>query len=146
MILQLNFKSGIPAYLQILEQVKYALASGALRPGDQLPSVRALAEDLRINRNTVAKAYAELEHEGIVKTLQGKGVFCRKGVSPLREETRERILVQAIDAAVVQAHHFQVGRRDFLELVRRRLDDFQERRKGVAAASRTQQRENTDER
>ena len=75
MYFELNFKSGKPAYLQIIEQVKYALATGALRSGDQLPPIRVLAERLRINRNTVAKAYGELQHEGVVEMEQGRGVF-----------------------------------------------------------------------
>lgn len=129
MLVRLNFHSGKPAYLQILEQIKYALASGGLRPGDQLPSIRAMAEDLHINRNTVAKAYSELEHEGIVKTLRGKGVYCREGVSPLRDDAREGILTQAIDAAIVQAHHFQVNGKEFLRRVEQRLDDFEKQRR-----------------
>jgi ribosomal protein L16/L10AE len=73
MKLNLNFRSGIPVYLQIAHQIKAAAASGALRDGDALPSVRVLAEDLRINRNTAAKAYAELESEGVIETRMGKG-------------------------------------------------------------------------
>ncbi|MCA9447989.1 MAG: GntR family transcriptional regulator, partial [Candidatus Omnitrophica bacterium] len=75
MFVELNFKSGKPAYLQIVDQIKGAAASGRLAPGEALPSIRALAEELRINRNTVAKAFGELEHQGIVRTLHGKGVF-----------------------------------------------------------------------
>ena len=60
MQIQINFKSGVPVYLQIVEQVKYAAASGAMRAGDALPGIRPLAERVRVNRNTVAKAYAEL--------------------------------------------------------------------------------------
>ena len=64
MLIQLNFKSGKPVYLQVVDQVKAAAASGALRAGEPLPSIRPLAEQLRVNRNTVAKAYAELEGPG----------------------------------------------------------------------------------
>ena len=64
MLIQLNFKSGKPVYLQVVDQVKSAAASGALRTGEPLPSIRPLAEQLRINRNTVAKAYAELKGRG----------------------------------------------------------------------------------
>ena len=73
MFVQLNFRSGVPVYLQVAQQVKAAAASGALRPGDALPSVRALAEELRINRKTAAKAYAELESEGGLELRQGSG-------------------------------------------------------------------------
>ena len=78
MLFQVNFKSGKPAYLQLVDQVKAAAASGALQPGEALPSIRPLAEELRINRNTVAKAYSELESQGVIETLPGKGSFLRQ--------------------------------------------------------------------
>lgn len=70
-----NPSSGVPIYLQLMEQVKHAIETGALRSGDQLPGIRPLAEELVINSNTVAKAYRELEHEGIVELRQGSGAF-----------------------------------------------------------------------
>ena len=73
MMLQVNFKSGKPVYLQVVDQIKSAAASGALHVGESLPSIRPLAEELRLNRNTVAKAYTELESQGIIETLPGKG-------------------------------------------------------------------------
>jgi GntR family transcriptional regulator len=75
MILNLNPNSGVPVYLQLMEQVKHAVATGALRPGDQLPGLRKLAESLVINPNTVAKAYRELEHEGVIELRHGSGAF-----------------------------------------------------------------------
>ena len=72
MLIQLNFKSGKPVYLQVVDQVKAAAASGALRTGEPLPSIRPLAEQLRINRNTVAKAYTELEGQGVIETIAGR--------------------------------------------------------------------------
>jgi len=128
-LVELNFKSGKPAYLQIVEQVKYAGAMGALREGDQLPSIRALAERLRLNRNTVAKAYAELEHEGVVRTERGRGVFFASGNSPFGPKARREILNDAVDAVVVQAHHFKVSREELLNQVTRRFDEFEKRRK-----------------
>lgn len=130
MLIELNFKSGRPAYRQIVDQVKYAMAQGALRKGEQLPSVRVLAERLRLNRNTVAKAYSELEHEGAVETRQGLGVFCAGGGSPLGREAKEAILAEVIDGAVVQAHHFQVGGEELLRLVKERIEEFHRRRRG----------------
>jgi len=127
MYFELNFKAGKPAYLQIIEQVKYALATGALRPGDQLPPIRVLAENLRINRNTVAKAYTELEHEGVVRMAQGRGVFCRGDGSSLDGAARRRILAQSLDGAIVQAYHLQVDGKDLMELLRERLKAFRER-------------------
>jgi GntR family transcriptional regulator len=67
--------SGVPVYLQLIDQVKHAVDVGALRPGDQLPAIRRVAEDLVINPNTVAKAYRDLEHEGIIELRQGSGAF-----------------------------------------------------------------------
>ncbi|MBI4658949.1 MAG: GntR family transcriptional regulator [Verrucomicrobia bacterium] len=124
MHLQLNFKSGKPAYLQLAEQIKYAAATGVLRPGEALPSIRPLAEDLRINRNTVAKAYAELESEGVIETRQGKGCFVTENNSPLRKAVRQEIVSEAIDYAIVQAHHLQIPPEEFIELVKGRLEHF----------------------
>jgi GntR family transcriptional regulator len=66
---------GVPIYLQLMEQVKHAIETGALRPGDQLPGIRPLAEELVINANTVAKVYRELEHEGVIELRHGAGAF-----------------------------------------------------------------------
>ena len=129
MRIELNFKSGKPAYLQITEQVKFAAASGRLKPGDQLPSIRDLAATLGINRNTAAKAYAELEHEGLVETRPGSGVFLTGSASPFKKKIRDEILAEAVDAAIVQAHHLQVSPEDFVDLVQDRLTKFEQRRK-----------------
>jgi GntR family transcriptional regulator len=126
MLIQLNYKSGLPVYLQVAEQIKSAAASGALRAGEPLPSIRPLAEQLRINRNTVAKAYAELESQGIVVTVAGKGCFLAENNSPYKKQVREKMLAGEIDAAIVQAHHLQVGDAEFLELVRERLKAFEQ--------------------
>ena len=121
---QLNFKSGKPVYLQLVDQVKAAAASGAVREGEPLPSIRPLAEELRINRNTVAKAYAELEHQGVIDSIAGKGCFVRAQRSPLRKEARLDLLTRDIDSAVIQAHHLQVEKPDFLRLTEERFDAF----------------------
>ncbi len=70
-----NPSSGVPIYVQLMEQVKYAIETGAIRPGEQLPAIRKVAEDLVINPNTVAKVYRELEHEGVIELRQGSGAF-----------------------------------------------------------------------
>jgi DNA-binding transcriptional regulator YhcF (GntR family) len=132
MRIQLNFKSGTPVYLQLIEQVKAAAASGALQPGEALPSIRPLAEELRINRNTVAKAYAELESQGVVETIAGKGCFLAGNHSPLKKEVRRKMLAEYIDAAIVQAHHLQVDEADFLGLVQERLKVFAQQNKDNA--------------
>ena len=131
MLFQVDFQAGKPVYLQLADQVRYAAASGKLRPGDPLPSLRPLAEELRINRNTIAKAYAELEGQGIIETIPGKGYFVKQNHSPFTPQVRQHLLQTEIDEAVVMAHHLQVDRDSFMELVRQRLDYF-ERKSGVA--------------
>ena len=129
MMLQVNFKSGKPVYLQVVDQIKSAAASGALQAGEALPSIRPLAEELRVNRNTIAKAYGELESQGIVQTLPGKGCFLKENNSPLKKDVRRRLLIEEIDQAIIQAHHLQVPRTEFLEVVRDRLDVLDEKKR-----------------
>jgi len=118
----INFKSGKPVYLQLADQVRTAAASGALRTGECLPSIRPLAEELRVNRNTVAKAYAELEAQGVIETHPGKGCFLRSAQSPLRKDARRKALAETLTqqigkemmitiptALVVQRDEEQIG-------------------------------------
>jgi GntR family transcriptional regulator len=128
----LNFKSGKPVYLQVVDQVKAAAAAGALRTGEPLPSIRPLAETLRVNRNTVAKAYAELESQGVIETIAGKGCFVRASDSPYKKTVRLELLTQVVDEAVVQAHHLQVARAELVRLVEERFDTFEQARERAA--------------
>jgi GntR family transcriptional regulator len=91
-----------------------------------------LAEELRVNRNTVAKAYGELENQGVIETIPGKGCFLRTSNSPFKKEVRRRLLTGEIDEAVVQAHHLQVSRAEFMRLAEERFDSFEERRARTA--------------
>lgn len=127
MVIQLNYKSGKPVYVQIVDQIKSAAASGALRPGEGLPSIRPLAEELRVNRNTVAKAYAELESQGIIESRHGKGSFLTENHSPLKKDIRKKMLIEEIDEAVVQAHHLQFDREEFLKLANDRFDAMEKK-------------------
>lgn len=129
MILQINFKSGMPIYLQLVDQIKTAAASGALRPGEALPSIRPLAEELRVNRNTVAKAYTELESLGVIETLPGRGCFLNENHSALRKDVRRKLLIEVIDQAIVQAHHLRVPRHEFLELIHERMHVLDDKRR-----------------
>jgi GntR family transcriptional regulator len=129
MIFQIDLQAGKPVYLQLADQVRNAAASGRLRPGDSLPALRPLAEELRINRNTIAKAYAELEGQGIIETIHGKGFFLKKANPHFTPEARERLVLTEIDEAVVAAHHLQVPRDKFLSLVKDRLDYFERKSK-----------------
>ena len=128
MVFELNYKSAKPVYLQVVDQVKAAVASGAARAGDALPSIRPLAEELRVNRNTIAKAYTELENQGVIETLAGRGCFITNQPSPLRTEARLKLLTEEIDDAVIEALHLQVGRAEFLRLAGDRFESFAKRR------------------
>jgi len=132
MRLHINFKSGKPVYLQVVDQIKSMSASGALRPGESLPSIRPLAEDLRLNRNTVAKAYAELESLGVIETVPGKGCFLKTNQSPLRKEVRRKLLIEEIDPLIVQAHHLQVPDEELIELIQDRIEALEEKRRDFA--------------
>jgi GntR family transcriptional regulator len=137
MMLQVNFKSGKPVYLQVVDQIKAAAASGAIKSGEPLPGIRPLAEELRINRNTIAKAYAELENQGVIETLPGKGCFVKSSASPLKKDIRRKLLIEEVDAVIVQAHHLQVPAQEFLDLVRNRLEALEEKRRAAMDATRS---------
>ena len=137
MLFQINFKSGKPVYLQLVDQVKVAAACGAIQAGEPLPSIRPLAEELRVNRNTVAKAYTELETQGVIETVQGKGSVLRPNNSPLRKDVRRKVLAESVDEAVIQAHHLRVSRAEFLRLAEERYDAIEQRRTRAATAGRS---------
>jgi len=101
MLFRPNPSLGVPIYLQLMEQVKHAIETGALRPGDQLPGIRPLAEELVINPNTVAKAYRELEHEGVIELRHGAGAFVSANVPTPKAAERLRA-AQAIVAGAVE--------------------------------------------
>ena len=131
MRLHIDFKSGTPVYLQLVDQIRHAAASGGLRTGEPLPGIRPLAEELRVNRNTVAKAYAELESQGVIENIQGKGCFLKEVGSPLTKTARNDLLIQEIDRAVVAAHHLQISDTDLVALVKKRLDAFERKNKSA---------------
>ncbi|HEY5156621.1 MAG TPA: GntR family transcriptional regulator [Anaerolineales bacterium] len=95
MNLALDFRSGLPIYLQVVERIKERIAGGQLRPGDQLPTVRALALELRVNFNTIARSYRILDEMGIISTQQGRGTYILNVPPP---EVSEEIRLQALQA------------------------------------------------
>jgi GntR family transcriptional regulator len=135
MLFQINYKSGKPVYLQVVDQVKAATASGALQAGDPLPCIRPLAEELRVNRNTIAKAYSELESTGVIETVPGKGCFVKESQSPLRKDVRRKMLIEEIDQMIVQAHHLLISRDEFLNLVHQRMDALENKRRANEGAA-----------
>jgi GntR family transcriptional regulator len=100
---RLDLHSGVPVYRQIIDQVRGAIASAALAPGDQLPTVRQLAVDLAINPNTVVRAYRELELGGLLETHQGTGTFISAQQFPNADAERQRQLSQIVADAVARA-------------------------------------------
>jgi GntR family transcriptional regulator len=101
LLLKPNPSSGVPIYLQLMEQVKHAIETGALRPGEQLPGIRPLAEELVVNPNTVAKAYRELEHEGVIELRQGAGAFV-SDKAPAKKDADKIRAGQATVAAAIE--------------------------------------------
>ncbi|HEV3140048.1 MAG TPA: GntR family transcriptional regulator [Vicinamibacterales bacterium] len=102
MLFRPNPSLGVPIYLQLMEQVKHAIETGALRPGEQLPGMRPLAEELVINPNTVAKAYRELEHEGVIELRHGAGAFVAPEPRPKKATDTLRAAQSIVTAAVRQ--------------------------------------------
>jgi len=102
MIFRPNPSLGVPIYLQLMEQVKHAIETGALRPGEQLPGIRPLAEELVINPNTVAKAYRELEHEGVIELRHGAGAFVSGQAVKSKKAADSLRTAQPIVAAAVE--------------------------------------------
>ena len=105
LLLQIDFRSGLPIYTQIVNQVQSQIASGIINPGDQLPTVRALAEELRVNFNTVARAYRILDEARIISTQQGRGTYITEKPPPnvtekLRRETLEALTQRYISEAM----------------------------------------------
>jgi len=99
MIFRLNSSTGLPLYLQLMEQIRHAVETGALKAGDQLPTIRKMAEDLVMNPNTVVRAYRELQHEGIIELRHGSGAFVSESVGGRARVTKraQTIVQSALD-------------------------------------------------
>ena len=124
MQVRISDQDGVPIYVQLANQIKYLVASGRLKPGEQLPPVRKLAEQLLVNPNTVARAYRELESEGLVISRQGSGVFVSDGVSPLARREQQRLLLERIDMLLTEARQMKVDVESLIGLVRQRSASF----------------------
>jgi GntR family transcriptional regulator len=104
MLFRPNPSTGVPIYLQLMEQVKHGIETGALKPGDQLPGIRPLAEELVINPNTVAKAYRELEHEGVIELRHGAGAFVSPNAAAKKLTDKVRAGQSIVAAAIEKLH------------------------------------------
>ncbi len=120
MQIHLSRQNGVPTYLQIVNQVKYLVASGRLQEGEELPPIRALAEQLLINPNTVARAYRELEMAGIVAKRSTTGTYVSGAGSPLARRERLKILTERIDALLVEARQLGIVTNEIIDLLRQR--------------------------
>ena len=120
MNITINLADGVPIYRQIVNQVKYLVASGLLQPGEELPPIRTLALQLKVTPNTIVKAYDELESSGVVHKRQGSGTFVSEERPRLATRERQRIIDQRIDALLAEAHQLNFTVDDILRMLRER--------------------------
>jgi GntR family transcriptional regulator len=118
---KLDIKSGVPFHRQIVDQIRYGIASHRLLPGEQLPTVRELAVELEINPNTVRKAYSELEILGILDTQQGTGTFVGQQPIEIDDNERRRMLKQICDELVARGHQYNLTLKEIVEHLHGRL-------------------------
>jgi GntR family transcriptional regulator len=118
--LHISPHDGVPIYLQIVNQVKYLVASGRLAAGEELPAIRTLAEQLVINPNTVARAYRELETAGVVTKRRTAGTYVSDAASPLARRERLRIVTERIDALLAEARQMNIDFEELIDLIHER--------------------------
>lgn len=124
MQIHISPNDGVPIYLQIINQVKYLVAAGRLVPGDETPPIRKLAEQLLVNPNTVARAYRELEREGILISRQGAGTRVSAVGSPLSDAEKTRILAERADALLAEAGQLGVSFEEVIRLIEERRGEM----------------------
>jgi GntR family transcriptional regulator len=122
LILQIDFRSGLPIYIQIVNQVQAQVAGGILNPGDQLPTVRALAEELRVNFNTVARAYRILDEARIISTQQGRGTYITEIPPPkVTEKLRKEALEALTQRYISEAMRLDFSKAEITEILKDQL-------------------------
>jgi GntR family transcriptional regulator len=119
----LDVKSGVPFHRQIVDQIKYGIASGRLLPGEQLPTVRELAVHLQVNPNTVRKGYSELEILGILDTQQGTGTFVGRREVDIGESEKERMLEQICNELVARGNQYGFTLEEIVAHLQRRIEN-----------------------
>ena len=120
MRLHISPKDAMPIYQQIVNQIKHMVASQRLRPGDEVPPIRVLAEQLLINPNTVARAYRDLEAAGLLISRRGSGTRVSEKGSPLAHGERLRVMKKLVDGLLVEASQLDFAAEDVIELIRER--------------------------
>ena len=130
MQIHISEADGVPIYLQIINQIKYLVASGRLSAGEELPPIRVLAEKLLVNPNTVVRAYRELELAGVVVKRRTSGTYVSDSGPRLARRDRLKIIAQRIDALLAEARQLDIGLDEVMELVRVRDEAMQSGRAG----------------
>jgi GntR family transcriptional regulator len=120
MQIQISASDGVPIYLQIVSQVRYLIAAGRLQPGEELPPIRVLAEQLTVNPNTVARAYLELEHAGIVTKRHGSGTYVSEMRNSLPQREKAKILARRVDALLTEARQLEIELSEVIKILRER--------------------------
>ncbi len=124
MFFRIDHSSGVPIYRQIMEQIKYSMAKGSLRPGDRLPSVRQLSVELEVNPNTIAKAWSELEHEKMIETRRGMGTFVTDSKIEISREIKVKTITKLAERLAVEAVHLDMDRNELLQIINGTIDRF----------------------
>lgn len=125
MEIQVDYESGVPIYAQIIEQIKHLVAAGRLKPGDQLPTIRQLAVDLRVNPNTVVRAYHELDRQGVISTQQGRGTFIARRPDERRlVEMRKDRLRAIMGGALLEALSLGYEAEEIREAFEKQLEEW----------------------
>ena len=123
----INANSGEPIYQQLTRQLRHAISTGAIRPGDRLPTVRELAEELVINPNTVARSYRELFDEGLVEGTQGSGTFVNDSLPRLKSQERQERIQPLIDQVVSEAALLSIRGGELLKLIQQAIHAYEEK-------------------
>lgn len=122
--LQIDPHSGVPVYRQVMDQLRYYVASGVLLPGDQLPSIRELAQKLSINPTTVVKAYSELQHSEVIEMRHGKGVFVTERASRMSDREREKALRRIARQLAVEAAQMKAPTDMVIRIVQEEMENL----------------------
>jgi GntR family transcriptional regulator len=142
LMLHIDFRSGLPIYTQIVNQVQAQVAGGVLQPGDQLPTVRALAEQLRVNFNTVARAYRILDEARIISTQQGRGTYITEIPPPrVTERLRREALEALTQRYITEAMRLEFSKDEISEMIKDQLKAWKENIEPGAALSATQSKD-----
>ncbi len=135
MFFSIDASNGVAIYDQIVRQIKFAIAEEALRPGQLLPSARALSVDLAINPNTVVRAFQQLQADGVLETVRGRGLAVRAGAVTVCKELRRSLISERLRSALAEALHGGLNVREIKSIVHQQLEHLADTVTTVGAAS-----------